>query len=127
MYNRRTNMPGIVREQRKILPYSITDIGGKAELEVWKSMRLAKEEQWSIDKEIKKQAVVRGMEDGSLAAKPDSVSLITKLYERKAEYERTHLNRQPGVLTEAAWAFTHRPWYVRVYDKCLNFFLNIKF
>lgn len=58
-----------VREEkqiRKILPYTVTDIGGKAELRAWKAEQARKQEEWDA-----------GRSDRYEVAKSRAVDIIT--------------------------------------------------
>ena len=121
---------GIVREQRKILPYSISTIGGKEALAAWKDLQLKKEEEWQLQKDAKRTAVIKGIEDGSMADRKFKTSAATVVHRTYADKQgRILKNRQSKAAQELADRHRisiFRHLYRRIYYKCLNWFINIK-
>lgn len=123
---------GYYRQERKRLPYTVTDIGGQAELEHWKAEKARLEEEWRTAKAKRKQEVIQGMEDGSLLEKQTYVkSETTKAYKRY-ERQQTQMKEQArkrrddlraeinDIKNEKTSIFT------TIYNWCMDKFLSIK-
>ncbi len=115
--------PGSYREQKKNLPFTVTDIGGKLELEAWKLKQEAREIEWQKEKNATRSRVIAAMEDGSLANKHFGESQTTK--DRK-RYEED----QERTLIKAAYTSPPEPKLgilTRFVLWCLHKFLNIQY
>ncbi len=117
-----------VQEQKKRLPYTVTDIGGKAELAYWKAERAKLEAAWQAAKEAKRQEVIRSIEDGTAANKHYGESETTKAYRRyeadqaaQKAFARTEVNPVKNLTLKPESSIL-----TRIYNWCLEKFLDIK-
>jgi len=126
MASNKYNLPGIRQEQRKSKPYTIKDIGNKEALESWRSLQLVKEQTWQEQKQLKLDL---------------NIARLQQAQDQKLIYAGTHALLSPtksyaryhGLIkdTKPKYNFhpkveTPQPWYIRLKDYILNWFLNIK-
>lgn len=124
---RRIDPPAQYKRQRKLLPFTVTAIGGPDDLKLWKQEQERKEVAWQANKAARHAAIAVGMEDGSLLEKQHYIaSETTKAWKRYRDNIDTQLdkaNRRETYLK----SISKKPLFARIYDYILNLFLNTKF
>lgn len=110
-----------VKPVRNILPYTISAIGGADELKEWKYQQKVKEEQYQVAKAerfmTKREQVIQGMCDGSLAAKwadDSNQSLGTVLYKNPVKKQATTIPQEPVIIAK-----------VSLWTKAMNWLSNL--
>ena len=112
----------IVKSIHKTLPYSISFIGGIEEHRQWKIEQAIKEEAWQQLVLKRKENVVAGIENGSLAAKQFAESATTKAWK---DYKRKQNEKlKQSVRPEETPAPIKKQ---SILSSIYNWFLNIKF
>lgn len=120
--------PQQIRHAKKRLPYTVTNIGGEAELAHWKAERLKLDNAWLQAKEQRKQEVISGMNDGSLAQKEYGESETTKAYKRYEADQNKHKEQAKyrADMPKKDVHTTKPSILTRIYNWCMDFFLSIK-
>jgi len=113
-----------VKEQRKILPYSITPIGGKEELKAWKAEQQRKQDEWDA------KAPERHAKNFDRAWAVLNGAEPTK--DKNKEIYNQYIDRQKRLQYKDASIYENskRVYYPpkqTLLEKALDFFLNIKF
>lgn len=83
---------------RKILPFTVTDIGGKEELKKWKEDQIEKEALFQIEKEkrflARKESFVNGLVSGK----------IDTFYQSEADKQFKSLSKKKDFDSEVDWS-----------------------
>jgi len=89
-----------VQIQDKLVPYTITPIGGLNELKVWKLQQELKEQKHQAELSLKKDAVVEGILDGSLAKKEFAESAATQAHKKYQQQQKEMLEKYQAKISE---------------------------
>ena len=116
--------PREVRQIKKSLPYTISEIGSKEDHAKWKAEQARRQEIWDS-----------GRADRYAAARQRAVDIIQGVKEapvdKNAVIERQYNERQAALVKNVCRPETCKPapksFIQRMYEKVLDFFLELKF
>ncbi len=114
------------KRQRKVTPFTVTDIGGKAELELWKLEQARKQAAWDAAAPARYAAAKHkslGIISGERKATENKLAdAAGKEYSRMQAVEKVLIKANKPTIQKDT-----RKWYTKAFDYVKELFLKVKF